>query len=631
MFHRRAILAATVLSGLTVSMHAQINGYAQVSALAGNTITLGTVNETYGSFEDGDRAILMQMQDDVIGGNIVNNVSFGNLNSISSAGIWEVVSISTHTETAGVPVTITTGAPPTYTYHFGPKCSVQLISFQDRGSPDWTTSAAINALPWDGTLGGVVALKVGGTLTLANDIRADGSGFRPGATSNDFLSACVTNTYTATIANYGQKGEGIQRQDPVADRYARGKFANGGGGGNPHNAGGAGGGNVTGGGIGGGGYNCPSSGGIAGIPLNTSIQPYRFFMGGGGGGGQQNNGVGGAGGSGGGIVIIDINALRTVGPCGGLVISANGTNGQSSVGAPPDGAGGGGAGGSVYLIVNSMQIDPTCTVSCQANGGNGGGVTNTNPSPGNWVDCGGGGGGGGQGLVMCGGGMGGNGGSGFAGMAAGTAAGQGGTHAPNGAHAANGAGAANSGVVGFANGSGLPVELLSFTGHAEAAGVRLNWSTATEHNSASFRIQRSRDGGSWTTVAQVPAAGESVSTMHYSELDREPIPGTAYYQLEQYDLDGASELFPVIAVNWERPSVILTQPNPASDQVRINMTADGPLSVMITDGMGREVLRLTLAAGERTIPLGGLAVGTYVLSVSSNAEEPQRATIVVQR
>ncbi len=631
MIHRRALLAAAALSGVTAALQAQINGYAQVTGIVGATLSIGVVDETNGSFEDGDQAILMQMQDDVIGANLVNNVSFGNLSTISSAGTWEMITINTHVEGAGVPISVTAQGPLTYTYHFGPKCSVQLISFRDRGSPDWTTSAPINALPWNGTLGGVVALKVSGTLTLAHNIRADGAGLRRGLPSNNYTGGCVTNTYTATIANYGEKGEGIQRPDPVADKYARGKFANGGGGGNPNNAGGAGGGNVTGGGVGGGGYNCASSGGIAGIPLNTHIQPYRFFMGGGGGGGQQNNGVGGPGGAGGGIVIILMNTLRTVGPCSPLFISSNGANGQSSVGAPPDGAGGGGAGGSVYLIVNAMQIDPTCTVTCQANGGNGGGVTNTNPSPGNWVDCGGGGGGGGQGLVMCGGGMGGSGGSGWAGMSAGTTSGQGGTHNPAGGRAQSGAGVPGLGVVGFPNGSGLPVELLSFTGHGEADGVRLEWSTATEHNSAGFHVQRSRDGHIWEPIAQVPAAGESVTTTYYTELDRAPLPGAAYYRLEQFDIDGAWEIFPMIMVTWNSSSVLIAKPNPASDQVQLLIPGDGPHEVLLTDAMGRIVLRMTLNADIRVVPLTSVSNGTYGLTVTGPSGVPMHTPIVVQR
>ena len=88
MFHRRAILAAALLSGLAVSIQAQVNGYAEVTNITGSTLTIGTVNESFDSFEDGRQAILMQMQDDVVGANLLNNAAFGNISTLTSAGMW---------------------------------------------------------------------------------------------------------------------------------------------------------------------------------------------------------------------------------------------------------------------------------------------------------------------------------------------------------------------------------------------------------------------------------------------------------------------------------------------------------------------------------------------------------------
>lgn len=629
MFHRRALLAAALLSGLAVSIQAQVNGYAEVTGLVGNTLTIGMVNETNGTFEDGMEAILMQVQDDVIGANLGNNAAFGNIAAISSAGFWEPVTIAAHTESGGIPISVTLAAPVTHVYHFGAKCAVQLITFPQRGSPDFITTATMTALPWNGVIGGVLAFQVTGVFTIAHDLRADGAGLQGGVPSTNLDAACAATPYTSALTTYGRKGDGIQRKDVSTYYYARGKFSNGGGGGNPDNAGGGGGGNMTIGGGGGGGYGC-LSGGIPGLNLNAWVLADRFFMGGGGGGGQQNNGVGGAGGAGGGIIIVKMQTLRTVGPCAGLKISANGMDGQSSVGAPPDGAGGGGAGGSIFLFVNTLDIDPTCSVSCEANGGNGGGVTNTDPFPGNWIDCGGGGGGGGQGLVMCAGGVGGSGGSGWAGMAGFASSGHGGTHDPGGGHAPDGPGADGAGVIGFPGSPGLPVELLAFTGRPGAEGVWLEWSTATEHNSADFRIHRSADGVTWDLVVQAPAAGESQSTLYYTELDRSPLPGLAYYLLEQIDMDGSSTIFPMIAVDRGDHEALGAAPNPADAHVMLSAGEDGPLEVIMIDAMGRVVLKVPLNAGERTVPLATVANGSYRMMVTGASGELFRTTVMVQ-
>ncbi len=629
MSHRRALLAAAILSGITTALQAQVNGYAEVTGLAGTTLTIGSVNETNGTFEDGTEAILMQMQDDVIGANLLNNAAFGNISTISSAGFWEPVTILSHTEVGSIPTSVTIAAPASHVFHFGAKCAVQLITYPQRGTPDFITTAPMTALPWNGVLGGVLAFQVTGVFTIAHNLRADGAGFQGGVPSTNLDAACAATPYTSALTTYGEKGGGIQRKDIATYSYARGKFSNAGGGGNPDNAGGGGGGNMTIGGGGGGGYGC-LSGGLPGLNLNAWILADRFFMGGGGGGGQQNNGVGGAGGAGGGIIIVKMQTLKTVGPCAGVKISANGSDGQSSVGAPPDGAGAGGAGGSIYLFVNTLDIDPTCAVTCEANGGNGGGVTNTDPYPGNWIDCGGGGGGGGQGLVMCGGGAGGSGGSGWAGMSGFSSSGSGGTHDPGGGHAPDGPGADGAGVIGFPGSPGLPVELLAFTGRPVTEGVWLEWATATEHNSASFRIHRSADGITWDQVAQTPAAGESQSSIQYTELDRSPLPGLAYYLLEQIDLDGTATTYPMIAVDRGKQQAIGAAPNPADDHLTLTSGEDGPLHVTLTDPMGRVVLKLLLNAGERTVPLATLVNGSYRMTVTGASGELLRTTMIVQ-
>ena len=73
--------------------------------------------------------IIMQMQDDVIGANTANNSSFGDLSDIQNAGYYEIVTISSHTESAGIPSTITIVETLSATFNTGANSSVQIISF----------------------------------------------------------------------------------------------------------------------------------------------------------------------------------------------------------------------------------------------------------------------------------------------------------------------------------------------------------------------------------------------------------------------------------------------------------------------------------------------------------------------
>ena len=125
-------------------------------------------------------------------------------------------------------------------------------------------TAVVNPLTWSGTVGGVVAIEVNGTLTLTagSKISASGFGFRGGAVNMTSTSTNSTNSvgsvsYYAVNNNIsvpfqaigtGAKGESIAGSNTdyltISANAGRGSIANGGGGGSEHNSGGGGGSNV---------------------------------------------------------------------------------------------------------------------------------------------------------------------------------------------------------------------------------------------------------------------------------------------------------------------------------------------------------------------------------------------------
>ncbi len=349
-----------------------VNAYAQVTAINGTTLTLANINEQFHSFIVNEKVMIMQMQDNVIGNNTNNNINFGELANINSAGLYEISTIQARPNANTVVLNQLVNS-----YNICNTCRVQLISFRKLGNPNFTTTGNITGLPWNGNIGGVIAFEVQGNLILNHNILADGIGFRGGQKSNNWNTnpGCRETPYIANNANYGFKGEGIYRVTNNNYRNCRARVLNGGGGGNDHNGGGGGGGNFTQGGLGGFGWNngatCPNSaGGIGGLALSNVINVNRIFMGGGGGGGQQNNSVGTDGGNGGGIIYIKAQTIQTNG-IGTRFISANGIH---SVNGGNDATGGGGAGGSIILEIPFYQISNNCPLYVQTNGGNTGNV-----------------------------------------------------------------------------------------------------------------------------------------------------------------------------------------------------------------------------------------------------------------
>ena len=263
----------------------------------------------------------------------------------------------------------------------------------------------LTAEPWDpftGT-GGVVALFVQRTLRLSADINVSGKGFLGASETELYEQGCASvdpqafdSTFYKTdgpVIRAGLKGEGAGKTTFDLLR-GKGKYINGGGGGNGRLSGGGGGSNWSFGGRGGReSSSCDPPGidtrGMGGFDLkragfyyinDDTIRGNRIFLGGGGGTGTRISGrVTTDGGDGGGIVVIIADSI--VG--NGHSIIADG----ESVDDEATGAGGGGGGGgAIVLDVGAYSS----TLSLQAVGGNGG---DTN-YPGDTTGPGGGGGGG---------------------------------------------------------------------------------------------------------------------------------------------------------------------------------------------------------------------------------------------
>jgi hypothetical protein len=614
------LLLISVLSG-----KAQVNGYAKVTYVSGPALTLSVSNETYDQFDAGDKVLVMQMQDNVIGSNTSNNSNFGNLSSIANAGSYEVATIVTVYRTGLQPTLITLSTPLSHTYNTGANSSVQLVTFPTLGSGGYSTTSNITALPWNGDIGGVVAFSVNGILTLNHSITANNAGFRGGVAdvSTNPYGSCNSSTYfNAVHAFYGNKGEGIYKVTNANYAAGMGKILTGGGGGNAINSGGGGGGNFTAGGNGFYGWSCATgTGGIGGITLGTHINGNRVFMGGGGGSGEANDNSNDRGGAGGGIIIIKANVIRTVGTGSGIRISANGENAPA---VANDGAGGGGAGGSVVLGVSSFNIAATNAITISANGGNGANVGHSSQH--------GGGGGGGQGAAI------------FSSavpstnVTVATGNGSGGQNWTGGTQAASGVGSSNVGIMSSAI-SVLPLKLLAFNAAPNDTGVLLTWKTQDEENVSHFNIERSTDGSTYETIAKVKAIGKINSTENYSLTDSK-IPSTVtYYRLKMVDVDGRFVYSSTLVVRPANvPGVSFNVfPNPvvssATVYVRSDIAGTATIRVMNMQGATLMMQNNTVSRGENAISLNKistLSAGVYSLQVSVNGNT-QVTRIVIQK
>ena len=371
---------ALLSPGAPPCLNGVINDYTPVLGFGCDSSTLQVGPLT--GFAAGDKVLLLQMQ--VAQVDLSNTAGFGTLLNSTCIGNYEFNRIQS---VAGSTIQLQYGL--TRPYDVSGK--VQLVRVPEYAS---ASVCYLSCLPWNGSVGGVLALDVQGELTLDGNIDVSGRGFRGGNVEQNTITWVFGETqyfYPPQSRLAAAKGEGIVLI-PTNQSFGRGRAGNGGGGGNAHNAGGGGGGN---GGNGG-------NGGLEIVNLpappvfNTNgIRGQKYFendvskivLGGAAGAGHANDGRGSSGGNGGGIAIILASTLQA----NNFSVRANGVDVLGGVNKN-DGQGGGGAGGTVVLKIGQLNG----TLPCELIGGRGG----SNPyTPDSQLHGPGGGGGGGKLLL----------------------------------------------------------------------------------------------------------------------------------------------------------------------------------------------------------------------------------------
>src|ERR1700691_85530 len=331
--------AGGALSGVVNTYYPPAAGTVAAGATA---ITLGAAAAAPGAqtaIGVGDLLLVIQMQGAQI--NSTNTSSYGDgvpgypasgATSLGNSGQFEFVTATPPVAAAGGTLTFTgtgAGGGLLNTYTSAAATTTQGIqTYQVIRVPQYTTasfSSTLAALPWNGAVGGVLALDVASQLTLGGTVSLDGQGFRGGAGRilAGAAGTLATDVITlSTQATNGSKGEGIagtphyiapalstitpattavSTAQAVVEglpngSYARGAPGNAGAGStdanptaNNQNSGGGAGANGGNGGTGGFGWQSAGIvGGFGGVafPATTSA----IVMGGGGGAGTTNDG-----------------------------------------------------------------------------------------------------------------------------------------------------------------------------------------------------------------------------------------------------------------------------------------------------------------------------------------------------
>jgi len=168
----------------------------------------------------------------------------------------------------------------------------------------------------------------------------------------------------------------------------------------------------------------------------------------------------------------------------------------------------------------------------------------------------------------------------------------------------------------------LPVEWIGLAGRASGDRILLTWATANEQNSDFFMVEKSMDRSFYESIGTVQAAGHSTEVKHYDFIDRNPVVGSNFYRLKQYDLDGSFTYSPTVEVFWSAITQFEVYPNPATDRLHVKVIGATlePTSFRLMNGVGAVVIQELWdieGNADQIIDVSELPAGTYFYQIQN--------------
>jgi len=181
-----------------------------------------------------------------------------------------------------------------------------------------------------------------------------------------------------------------------------------------------------------------------------------------------------------------------------------------------------------------------------------------------------------------------------------------------------------SNVVPFSATGVVPVSWLYVKAMLQNNNGVISWGTSSEQNTERFEVEHSTDGGRFTNISILPAAGNSSTALHYSFTHNALPPGMNFYRIKQIDMDGNYKYSPVVSLlnrNGLRHTIIA--PNPVGDMLHIIEPAQTKLlTAEVYSSSNALIISKSINSNSQvhSLPVSKLAKGIYHLRLKYENE-----------
>ncbi len=173
-------------------------------------------------------------------------------------------------------------------------------------------------------------------------------------------------------------------------------------------------------------------------------------------------------------------------------------------------------------------------------------------------------------------------------------------------------------------GVALPLTWLYFNGATQGTDNILKWGTASEENTADFRLERSLDGIHFTEIATIPAAGRSSSPRDYTYTDAHIDQLNSiymYYRIKQVDVNGRFTYSRIVRLSYRSAGIqpSIAYPNPTSGFINVVIGDKSVIGTqaLLTDINGKVLQRFTIDNNTQSVDLSKMPNGVYLLVLSN--------------
>jgi hypothetical protein len=156
----------------------------------------------------------------------------------------------------------------------------------------------------------------------------------------------------------------------------------------------------------------------------------------------------------------------------------------------------------------------------------------------------------------------------------------------------------------------------------------LNWSAACNSAQATFEIERSADGRTFTTINSITAS-QARCALPFTYDDASPLAGTNFYRIKIIDVDGRVSYTSTVKVGAQQKDMVLAAvlPNPVSNIAQLNITTSKKdkveLAVISLEGkvVYNNTVQVQSGSSIVSIDATNFAKGAYLIrGVFSNGE-----------